>query len=80
MFDLKETCNIKGYSTIPKNKQMFKGFLKCFLNNWGLDARETISPISIKYVEDRSGKYLRFDYEIYGRKEWLHVTNVDNWY
>ena len=80
MFDIKETCNIKGYNVIIKNQEMFKGFLKCFINSWGLDARETIKPISIKYCKDAEGSYLRFDYEIYNRKEWLHVTKVDNWY
>ena len=81
MFNLKETCNIKGYKAIPKNQEMFKAFLKCFINSWGLDARETIKPISVKFCKDKeNGSYLRFDYEIYERKEWLHVTSVDNWY
>lgn len=24
--------------------------------------------------------YLRFEYEIYGRKEWLHIINEEEWY
>jgi hypothetical protein len=25
-------------------------------------------------------RYLRFEYEIYGRKEWLHILNENEWY
>ncbi|MBU3098718.1 MULTISPECIES: hypothetical protein [Clostridium] len=80
MYDIKNISNIKGYDTISKNQKMFNGFLGRFLQSWGMDARENIVPISIKFVKDNSGKYLRFDYEFYGKKEWLHVTSVNNWY
>ena len=79
MFNLNNISNIKGYDTIPKNQKLFKGFLVCFLQSWGIEARETISPISIKFVKDAEGEYLKFVYKIYGKKEWLHVTK-NNWY
>ena len=80
MFDIKNIASVKGYDKICKNQDMFRGFLKNFLNNWGLDARENIKPISISFVKDASGKYLKFTYLLYDKREWLHVTGVDNWY
>jgi hypothetical protein len=80
VFNLKDTCNIKGYDKIPINAKMFENFLKNFLAQWGTEARETIIPESVKFTKDKSGSYLRFDYIIYGRKEWLHVINANTWY
>lgn len=79
MFDIKNIASIKGYDII-QNQGMFREFLKKFLNNWGLDARENIKPTSILFVKDRSGKYLRFNYIIYDKKEWLHVISSTDWY
>jgi hypothetical protein len=72
--------NIKGFYKLTKNADMFKRFLTNFYNSWGIEARETIEPISVKYCKDSSGKYLRFDYKIYGKKDWLHVTGPSTWY
>jgi hypothetical protein len=80
MFDLKEACNIKGYDKIPLNAEMFQRFLRNFIQAQGTEARETKEPISVKFVKDKSGAYLRFDYKIYGRKEWMHVTGKNTWY
>lgn len=80
MFDLKDTCNIKGYNKITLNRKMFESFLRNFMQSQGTKARETIEPISVRFVKDSSGAYLRFDYKIYGRKEWMHVTGKDTWY
>lgn len=73
--------NIKGFNKLKANADMFKAFLKNFYNSWGLEARETIRPIAVKFEKNKyDGAYLRFDYEIYGRKEWLHVKSVTRWY
>jgi len=73
--------NVKGFDKLNVNTDMFKEFLINFNNNWGLEARATIVPLSIKYCKDKSnGPYLRFDYEIYERKEWLHVKDPYTWY
>lgn len=74
---------IKGFEklTIQANKDMFKQFLINFYEAWGLEARETIVPMGIKYCKDKAnGGYLRFDYKIYDRAEWLHVKNSRDWY
>ncbi|MBU3114343.1 hypothetical protein [Clostridium lacusfryxellense] len=80
MFNLEDISKVKGYTKLTVNAGMFESFLKNFINSWGLEARETIKPLEIRFVKERSEKYLRFDYEIYGKKEWLHVTRADNWY
>lgn len=81
MFNLKNISEIKGYTTmLNTNAKMFESFLNNFLNAWGTEARETIKPVSIKYVQEGSIKYLRFDYKIYGKKEWLHVMSPHTWY
>lgn len=80
MFDIKNIADIKGYDKITVNQKMFGGFLTNFINSWGVETRATIKPISISYVKDAEGKYLKFTYEIDGRKEWMHVTGVNNWY
>ena len=80
MFDIKNVSEIKGYHEITINQEMFKKFITNFINGWGMDARETIQPLSVKYVQDAEGKYLKFVYEMYERKEWLHVTSPYNWY
>jgi len=72
--------NVKGFEKLTVNADMFRKFLNNFYNSWGTEARETIKPISVKYCNDNSGKYLRFDYKIYGKKEWLHVTSPTTWY
>ncbi|SHG89779.1 hypothetical protein [Tepidibacter thalassicus] len=73
--------NVRGFDKLEKNAELFKVFLKNFYNAWGLEARETIKPISVKYVKEKGGNpYLRFDYEMYGKKEWLHVTGSGTWY
>jgi len=71
---------VKGFEKLNKNADMFRKFLTNFYNSWGLETRETIEPISVKYVKDSEGAYLKFDYKIDGRKEWLHVTGPNTWY
>lgn len=34
----------------------------------------------LEVVETLKDRYLRFEYEIYGVKEWLHVLNDEDWY
>jgi hypothetical protein len=73
--------DVVGFEKLHVNTDMFKRFLVNFYNSWGEDARATIRPIKIKYCKDKAnGPYLRFDYEMYGKKEWLHVKNDHKWY
>lgn len=73
--------DVKGFDKLTVNADMFKEFLINFNDAWGSEARATIVPIAIKYCKDKSnGPYLRFDYEIYDRNEWLHVKNPYKWY
>ena len=44
----------------------------------GTNSRETIVPISVKFV--KADSYLRFDYKRYGRKNWVHVKGSNTWY
>lgn len=72
---------IKGFDKLGVNAEMFKKFLVNFYNAFGMEARETLLPISIKYIKDNdNGVYLRFDYKLYGRKQWLHVKSQNIWY
>lgn len=76
-----EPSKVKGFDTLGESQTLFKEFLENFYNAWGLEARETIKPISVKAVKDnKNGDYLRFDYKIYNRKEWLHVKDNKTWY
>ena len=78
MLDAKKVI---GFNDLSEGEQnLFRAFLSNFYNTWGLEARETIKPFRISYMDDMEGKYLRFDYEIYEKKEWLHVTTEKNWY
>ena len=73
--------SVKNFDKLTINADMFKAFLIRFYNAWGFEARETIVPISVKFCKDKSnGAYLRFDYKIYDRKEWLHVKSPYSWY
>lgn len=72
---------VKGFNKLGVNADLFKEFLSNFYNAWGLEARETIEPISVKYVKKRNEKpYLRFDYKINGKEDWLHVVGERAWY
>lgn len=78
MLDAKKVI---GFNNLSENNQkLFTAFLSNFYHAWGLEVRDTIKPLKISYMNDIEGKYLRFDYEIYDRKEWLHVTTEKNWY
>lgn len=73
--------DVKGFDKLKNNSDMFKSFLKNFYNSLGAKAKENIVPISIKFEKNKyDGAYLRFDYEIHGRKEWLHVKSQNRWY
>lgn len=72
---------VKGFEKLTVNADMFKSFCENFYNAWGLEARETIVPISVKFCKDKeNGSYLRFDYNMYGRKCWLHVKGPRLWF
>lgn len=72
---------IKGFDKLtPAVADIFRAFLENFYNAWGLEARATLKPISIKLVSEMGFKYLRFDYKMYGKKEWLHIINSHTWY
>lgn len=123
---------IDGYKQLQDdNKYLFKNFIINFYNAQWLEARSTLNPIGIYYVEEInyltkenteddyfvpyggvvrrinkdgsktilrtwtdedykdlkiykteiSGVYLRFEYEINGENEWLHVIkNGEEWY
>jgi len=79
MFNIENIENIKGYSKLSyKSKILFKTFLINFMDAQGTNSRETIVPISVKFV--KADSYLRFDYVRYGHKEWLHVKGSNTWY
>lgn len=81
MFNLNDITNVAGYNALPLKKQLlFKNFLANFLRAWGLEARETIQPLSVKYFSNQEGKFLKFHYKFYGKKTWLHVLSPNIWY
>lgn len=124
-----DVLEVEGYDTLTdENKNLYKKFILNFFNGWGLEARNTLKPISFNEVEDIEymgkedpedeelitliheiyvikndgskellkvweekqdkieikeiikNKYVRFEYEIYGKKEWLHILNENEWY
>lgn len=120
----------RGYSDLTeKNQELFKKFILNYFNGYGLEARTTLTPLSINYVEEteylgkekseddyyvllgqevqivkadgskellkktkddtysglqvaktENREYLRFEYELYGKKEWQHVLSPTEWY
>lgn len=73
--------NIRGFIKLTEEQQkMFMAFLENFKKSWGLEARETIEPISVEVKENEGKEYLKFVYKIYNKKEWLHVKNSNTWY
>lgn len=78
-----EPEKIKGFEQLPAAwAEIFKAFITNFYNGWGMAARSTIVPISVRAKKDKSnGAYLRFEYKIYDRDPtWLHVKNAWTWY
>lgn len=124
-----DVLEVEGYDFLTEeNKNLYKKFIINFFNGWGLEARNTLKPISFNEVEDIEhmgkedpedeelitliheiyvikndgskellkvweekqdkieikeiikNKYVRFEYEIYGKKEWLHILNENEWY
>ena len=72
---------IDGYEKLVTSGCAFRCFLINFYNAWGLEARESIRPISVKYMKDKAnGAYLRFDYWMNGEVHWLHLKNETTWY
>lgn len=72
---------INGYDELKQEyKDLFKKFIKNFYGVWGIEARKTLSPISIKLIEEIDCDYLRFDYILYGHNYWLHVKSAYEWY
>ncbi len=74
------TNNIKGFNKIILNREMFLGFLQNFTDGIGLEAKESFEPLSVKFIKERGRKYLRFDYMMYGKREWLHVLGTKSWF
>lgn len=77
MYEIKVE-KIKGFNTLKVSQDMFRRFLNNFLDSWEKDTRETIIPLKISKVKAKD--YLRFDYMILGKKEWLHVVGPNTWY
>lgn len=60
----------------PAQRQMFDGFLSNFRRCWG-----DFTPVSVEPCHDAAnGPYLRFVYELQGRRHWLHVVGPGTWY
>lgn len=73
--------HVKGFDKLASKADMFKQFFKNFYLGWGYEARKTIVPFEVKCCkDDANGAYLRFEYEINGRKDWQHVKNATTWY
>lgn len=72
--------DVKGFEKLSVNANMFRIFLNKFYNAQGTEARATLRPISVKFIKTKDEKYLRFDYEIYGKREWTHVIGPGTWY
>ncbi|WP_238905643.1 hypothetical protein [Clostridium sp. YIM B02506] len=77
MFEIKVE-KIKGFNSLKVSQDMFRRFLNNFLDSWEKDTRETIIPLKISKVKSKD--YLRFEYIILGKKEWLHVVGPNTWY
>jgi hypothetical protein len=64
-----------------ETKAMFYDFFEIFIGRQGTEGKETIKLVSVKLTRDKAnGEYLKFDYEMFGRKCWLHVKSASNWY
>lgn len=67
--------DVKGYNKLSEeNKKLFTAFLNNFYKAWG--EPEDHQPVKVKFVKDRSGPYLRVDFN----GEWFHVTGPNTWY
>ena len=79
-----KASEVKGYKNLSKYTgatEIFEGFLENFFYAQGLNTRETFIPISVKVISNKNyWLYIRFDYTIRGREEWLHVTSPGTWY
>lgn len=72
---------IKGIGKLTLSRDLFEEFLVNFFNAHGLEARNTIKPLSVKCCKDKdNGNYLRFDYKMHGSNTWLHVKGEHTWY
>lgn len=79
-FGMMAAEDVRGFESLSEvHCEIFKGFLINFFNAQGAEARKSLMPLSVKLVKGKRS-YLRFDYERYGRKEWLHVTSPGTWY
>lgn len=64
-----------------ETKAMFYNFLETFMIRQSAEGLETFKPISVKVTRDKeNGEYIRFDYEMFGRRCWLHVKSPGVWY
>lgn len=71
---------IRGYDTLRIAQGMFKNFMVNFLNNFGIQDRATIKPISVCIVKEGNTSYIRFDYMKGNYRNWLHVKGSNNFY
>lgn len=67
--------DVSGYNKLSnENKIIFEDSIIKLFNRFGLRARASIVPISIRIDTTKNeGTYMRFDYELYGEKEWVHM-------
>lgn len=73
--------SIIGIKKLGANFEIFQGFLINFLNKWGLEARESIKPISVHFVKNKDdGAFLKFVYKMGEKECWLHVKGVNHYY
>lgn len=77
-----ETNYIVGIEKLDEEtKAMFYKFLEVFISRQGTAGKESFIPLKVKLTSDKAnGKYLRFDYKMYGRKNWMHVKSPRLWY
>lgn len=76
-----DVLTITGYDELTdEQKDLYKAFIVNFYNRWGLETRMVLKPIRIRYIKKREKKYMRFEYEKNGEKEWLHIVNENEWY
>ena len=72
---------VKGYTKLPKQSQKtFDSFLPKFYMAQGTESRESIIPKSVKLAKEDSWTYIRFDYEINSKANWMHVLKNGAWY
>lgn len=66
---------VKGYGNLtPEQQKHYKKFIINFYNRQGLEAREDIKLISVKYIPNEN--YIKVSFE----KDWYHLLPNGDWY